>query len=407
MSNTNIQDLTFQAARAFREQGYTKRSIEDKGRVLRKIVERHEQHGEIFYSACIVEQFILDSEKRYKNEGIQRGHYNFLTRVARELTKLQQTGIISFGKPPASKLQLSDYYKSILESFLKSEGKPTDSRSTTRSLAQNYFAWLFSKGHLNFDTVTESTLREYLIACSSRMVGKSLESVKSQLKKLYKYLAKTGLTQSACEHLLSFPVPIQKKIRRPAPHTEIAATLDAIDRSTPKGKRDYAAILLAVVTGLRAIDIVRLKLMDVDWRNGEIKIIQTKTEKALALPLTADVGEALRDYILHSRPQTRLSAVFLRTRAPFTEITPASLYNRFNIYRAKVGLSARPFYDLRRALGSNMVISGVPVTTVAQVLGHSSINPTQQYISLDTLHLKECALTLSGIELELRGGAAQ
>lgn len=75
-------------------------------------------------------------------------------------------------------------------------------------------------------------------------------------------------------------------------------------------------------------------------------------------------------------------------------------YQIYNGYRQKLGFSRSPFHGLRRAVGSNMVISGVPVTTVAQVLGHSSIEPTKQYISLDSVHLKECALNLAAIPME-------
>jgi integrase len=125
------------------------------------------------------------------------------------------------------------------------------------------------------------------------------------------------------------------------------------------------------------------------------------------LPLTTDVGVAVRDYILNSRPESSLANVFLRTNAPIREVSHPILYGQFNSYRAKIGLPKCSFHGLRRALGSNMVISGAPVTIVAQVLGHSDIDSTKQYISLDTIHLKECALDFTGIAPKAgrRGGA--
>lgn len=56
------------------------------------------------------------------------------------------------------------------------------------------------------------------------------------------------------------------------------------------------------------------------------------------------------------------------------------------------------FYQLRRAEGKNLVVSGTPVTTVAQILGHTDITNTKQYIALDTASLKVCALSFDGIE---------
>ena len=73
----------------------------------------------------------------------------------------------------------------------------------------------------------------------------------------------------------------------------------------------------------------------------------------------------------------------------------AHLKTILNNIRLKAGLSKCSVHGIRRALGTNMVIAGVPLTTVAQVLGHSDISSTKQYISLDSVHLKECALSLS------------
>lgn len=73
-----------------------------------------------------------------------------------------------------------------------------------------------------------------------------------------------------------------------------------IERSTDKGRRDYAVFLTALRTGLRASDISRLKLSDIDWAGKVIRIVQKKTLSALHLPLPADVGNAIADYILES-----------------------------------------------------------------------------------------------------------
>ena len=63
---------------------------------------------------------------------------------------------------------------------------------------------------------------------------------------------------------------------------------------------------------------------------------------------------------------------------------------------------------MSRGLGDvykRQVVAGIPVTTVSQVLGHSGIDPTKQYISLDSVHLKECALDLNGFMPEGGGRA--
>lgn len=75
------------------------------------------------------------------------------------------------------------------------------------------------------------------------------------------------------------------------------------------------------------------------------------------------------------------------------------------MYHAKAGLTyvafdGHSFHGVRRAVGRTLVTAGIPVATVAQILGHGNVDSTKSYISLDSSHLKECALDFSGIEIE-------
>jgi len=381
---------------SFKQHGYAERSINVKKMILFKIVERHEKHGENFYNADLVADFIKEAERRYSNGEIGRTYYRGLIKTATYLAELHSTGEINYARRFVPRLP--DYYENLLDRVITNEIWGAKCRESVWSYAKAYFGWLCSERHCDLSTVSEPVIRQYLIDCSSRMAGSSLDATKRALKKLYIFLYETGIATERHERLLSFPVPVEKKIKRPVPHSEIAAVLNIIDRNAAKGKRDYAIVLLAAITGLRKIDIAELGLGDIDWRNGEIRITQSKTNEPLALPLTTDVGVAIRDYILNGRPESNLPNVFLRSTAPIKKVSGYTLYNLFNKYRAMAGLPKGHFHGLRRALGSNMAISGVPVTTVAQVLGHTTINSTKPYISLDSNHLKECALDFAGIE---------
>lgn len=84
---------------------------------------------------------------------------------------------------------------------------------------------------------------------------------------------------------------------------------------------------------------------------------------------------AIQDYILNGRPGSELLFVFLRDRTPYVKMGRSLPYQVFNGYRIKMGFFKCPFHGLRRAVGTNMVVAGIPVTTVSQVLGHSGIDP--------------------------------
>ena len=185
-------------------------------------------------------------------------------------------------------------------------------------------------------------------------------------------------------------------------NAEISKALEAIDRSTTSGKRAYAVMLLGTVLGLRACDVAGLKLGSIDWVGGEIKVLQAKTSKTVVLPLTNDIGKALEDYILNARPKTESDHVFIRLNAPFSVIKSAVTIGEIFYDCCKaVGLDyGKRFHILRRCLATAMINTGSPVTDVVQVLGDTHMDSTKKYLAFDSENLKQCALSLDGINPE-------
>ena len=170
-----------------------------------------------------------------------------------------------------------------------------------------------------------------------------------------------------------------------------------------QGKRDFAILLLAVSTGLRAGDIASLTLTDIDWKKKELHIVQGKTHTILTLPVSKELLTTVADYILNSRPQTTDHHLFIKNCAPYTGFQDGvSVACVFRKYLRKAGIThttddGKTMHGLRRAIGTQMVAAKVPVTTVAQILGHSGIKATKQYISMDLEGLKKCVLESDSI----------
>lgn len=138
------------------------------------------------------------------------------------------------------------------------------------------------------------------------------------------------------------------------PMEAVNAVLGAMDRSTPTGKRDYAIVLLACRLGLRSSDIRALRLDDIHWEQGLIRIVQSKTGRPLTLPLDSKVGAAIIEYLRHGRPATRHREVFLKVKAPIEPLarTTNSLHGILTsaLDRAKVTLppgTRRGLHSLR------------------------------------------------------------
>ena len=234
---------------------------------------------------------------------------------------------------------------------------------------------------------------------TANLKSKTIPTFRSEMRRFHVWLYERNYTESTYEEFFDFKVAIENKIHPAALPEDVAKVIGQIDRNTNIGKRDYAAIMLGVVLGLRACDVRALRLTDIDWRRGEICIAQHKTGKPLALPLTTDVAEALKDYILNARPKLDDPHVFLRHQTPIGPIKSNSSFGgAYTRYMKQAGVEGEGgFHQLRRAQGKNLVVSGVPVTTVSQVLGHTDISNTKQYIALDTCSLKVCALDFAVI----------
>lgn len=105
---------------------------------------------------------------------------------------------------------------------------------------------------------------------------------------------------------------------------EVDRCLATCDEQSPAGKRDRVILLLLLRLALRAGEVARLRLSDIDWREGAVRIYSAKSARERTLPLPSDVGQALAEYLRDSRPTSAQPYVFLRTRAPFSPITGCS-----------------------------------------------------------------------------------
>ena len=180
---------------------------------------------------------------------------------------------------------------------------------------------------------------------------------------------------------------------------QVRMLIDSIDTSRPEGLRDKAIVLLLATVGLRAHEVQGLELGDIAWRAGEIRLPRTKTRRERIVPLLQEVGAALADYVLHGRPPLDVPQVMLRHMAPPGPITSSNgivCIVRRHLRRARISVPRGGAHLLRHSLATRMVNAGVPIKSVADVLGHASINTTAIYTKVDTITLAAVALPFPG-----------
>jgi len=167
--------------------------------------------------------------------------------------------------------------------------------------------------------------------------------------------------------------------------TDVRAAIDAIDSSTASGKRDRALLLLFATTGLRSQEVRRLELRDIDWRGAELRIRRTKVRRERVVPLVAEAGCALADYVLNGRPSSSGPSVFLHHVAPLGALRSSTAVARIVARRLKRHGDAAPrggAHLLRHSLATRLVQEGQPIKEIADVLGHHHIDSTALYIKV-------------------------
>ena len=177
----------------------------------------------------------------------------------------------------------------------------------------------------------------------------------------------------------------------PVPAGDVEQMLESCDRSTIGGRRDYAMLLLAARLGLRAGEIARVGLGDIDWRAGELVVVG-KGPKRSVLPLPADVGAAIADYLRHGRPATAQGrSVFVRVPAPHRQLSTSGVTQSVFAAAARAGVGRVYAHRLRHSAATAMLAAGGSLAEIGEVLRHERPATTAIYAKVDLTRLRTIA----------------
>jgi len=198
-------------------------------------------------------------------------------------------------------------------------------------------------------------------------------------------------------------VQARKQTRIPSTWTEdeLKQLISAIDRGSPKGKRDYAIILLACCLGMRCNDIKNLKIENFRWEEKRLVFMQSKTRQPLSLPLTTQVGWAVIDYLKYGRPKIDSPYIFVKHMAPFGPFSEGDhLYQIIKRYMELAHLPTlkkrRGMHSLRHTLAGLLLENDTPLSVISDILGHLDTDSTAVYLKVDIKKLRQCCLDFEG-----------
>ena len=357
------------------------------------------------YSTEISAEWLESQRRRMLKDEISHSHFLFMQSVIESCEELYRTGKIERrARRRTYEKYIPSEYQTIHKDFQQSFDVNLSPRTIKihETICRSFFNYLAERNLLKINSLTRHIVEDFLKQIHSSHTG-SMSKVTLTVKLLLSYLREHSYIDFSLDTQMLKPAAVRKPVLPCFSHEEVDEILSVINTSTRNGKRDYAIILLAARTGLRSSDIFNLKLYDIDWKNNEIDIKQAKTGTSFTLPLQPDVGNAIADYILHGRPDVYEDYIFLRNDPPYVRLEGHCSGNTILMrYLAKVSFkwescTGKTFHAFRRSIGSWMSKEGVPLPTIAEVLGHKNMNSTKSYLSYDKNSMEKCCLGLDGI----------
>lgn len=274
---------------------------------------------------------------------------------------------------------------------------------TDRGLAENsiaiygpcaraFIAHLVGRaGERALETLDAEAIRTFLIA---RVAGRASESARLLsigLRSFLRFLVLRGvITRDLSGAVPRVRIYQQSGVPVVLLPDEVERALATADQSTPRGRRDYAILLLLARLGLRASEVMALELDDLHWRAAEI-VVRGKGPRRDHVPLLADVGDALAHYLRTDRGASPSRRVFLRLIPPRVGLSrPCAIDHivRLALQRAGIGPHRRRVAHLfRHSLATRMIRHGASLAEIAEVLRHRSQTTTALYakVSFDAL----------------------
>ena len=402
MDKTYLPDLISGLEQELLRLGYTKGSMTFYRRRRNQLMAYAEDRGECYYT----EQLGMDLLKEFfgiTQEDFSRTLPQAETqeiRVVRMVGDFQLHHAVLRRYLKHKEILTTPFFVDIRSRFQSSCEKKGYSQVTTEHYVKQssyLMDYLAAQGMDDFTAVTLDTVNAYIRTLAG-FSYKTVEQHICSLRAFFRFLNQEGIMPDD----LAVKMPMVKARKQTAipsvwTQEELKQLVRAIDRGSPKGKRDYAIILIACRLGLRCTDIKNLCFENFNWTEKKLCFTQSKTGQPMELPLVPDVGWAVIDYLKYGRPKVDSSRIFVRHTAPFLPFAEGDhLDQLIRAYMVKAHIPMRGkhrgMHSLRHTMASVLLEKDTPLPVISDIIGHLDTNSTPVYLKVDMERLAECPL---------------
>lgn len=236
------------------------------------------------------------------------------------------------------------------------------------------------------------TVTAFMSNLAGSLALKTVQGRASALRVLLRFWFLDGVTDTDLSVCVPRVANRSSGLPKGLPAEQVTALLASCDTRSANGLRDLAILTMLARMGLRSGEIAGLQLDDLDWRQGEI-VVHGKGGRTDRLPLPADVGQVLTDYLRSGRPTGALDrSVFVRVKAPRRGLTNTGVTQVVNAAAHRCGLGTIYAHRLRHSAATAMLAAGAPLAEIGQVLRHRTALTTAIYAKVDIEALRRLAM---------------
>ena len=323
---------------------------------------------------------------RDRKSRLQKGPYNRLLEYLRQTDSIKDR--------PISEDPLDVYINQYREHLIQNKGLKKETIRRCLRVVYNFISSQYGKEQFSPSKLCPQSIEQFLLDRSDKCSRLTLNGEASALRSFFRFLQLHGkIPTPLIDTVPTVPCWRQKNVPNFLTSDQTKALLEHCTDKTAKGLRDKAVLLILIRLGLRAIEVCRLTLDDIEWQDGYITV-QGKNAKSSRLPLLYDVGRAISAYLLYGRPECSSRYLFVRTSAPFEAFASSSAIAaivRQALIRADLNPPSKGSHLLRHSFATQMLQKGASLAEIGQILRHQKVDTTAIYAKIDLKRLRPIA----------------
>ena len=288
-------------------------------------------------------------------------------------------------------------FQSVLDAFAKQQRDRGIAANTIRSRThrvKQFLVWLADR-HEEFGLVSVQDVDEFLdLTAAKTCRATTLKTTCHSLRSFLKHAEKLQLCRPIAQGIITPSTPAYNRDIVGPSWEVVRNLLDQTSRSTTQaGTRAHVILCLCAIYALRAAEVSRLRLDDLDWQNEVLTIRRAKGGRIQRYPLQFEVGEAIIQYLKLGRPMCSSRNLLVSIQAPHLGMQPGMISQVVSLRLRKIPeYSGRTgSHTLRHACATQLLYGGSSLRYISEFLGHRDPKSVSVYAKYDTRTLKHIA----------------